>query len=84
MLPDFREPPFEIGAGRSLQRGLSRRAIHLRDSVIHGPKGEGRDHRFELTAARSVLSALASQALLQDRDRGFVQPEDAVFVLVFP
>ena len=34
--------------------------------------------------ARRMARALASQALAQDRERGFVHPEDAVVVFGFP
>lgn len=41
-------------------------------------------HRFALTAACGMVSAVASQALVQNRESGFVQPEDALIVLVLP
>lgn len=37
-----------------------------------------------IRADRGVVSALASEALAQNRERGFVHPEDAGVVLGFP
>ena len=52
--------------------------------VVKQGAADRQDHLIRADRGQGAVSAARSQALAQDRERGFVQPQYAVVVFVFP